>query len=95
MEYSLFDLNIEITDLPVGQLAEATITCFDTNGHPIAGIILIDDDANGLGWFIDLTPWAHSEFQSTHTATRLSGTLAVTHQRRSHSHYETIDPTAS
>ncbi|MEM6716670.1 MAG: hypothetical protein AAF827_18950 [Cyanobacteria bacterium P01_D01_bin.6] len=48
---NLSDLNIEITNLPTGQLAEAQLTRFDANGHPIAGTILIDDDANGTGWF--------------------------------------------
>ncbi|WP_299490262.1 PKD domain-containing protein, partial [Acaryochloris sp. IP29b_bin.137] len=56
-----FNLNIEITDLPTGQLAEATLTQF-TNGLPSAGTLTIDDDANGRGWFIDTTPWENSEF---------------------------------
>jgi PKD repeat protein/DNA/RNA endonuclease G (NUC1) len=57
-------LNIEfqITDLPSGQLAEASITGFDSSGVPKAGTILIDSDANGVGWFIDSTPLDNSEF---------------------------------
>ena len=56
------DINFQITDLPQGQLAEATIAGFDSAGKPNSGTILIDHDANGLssngdvGWFIDETP---------------------------------------
>jgi hypothetical protein len=63
---SLFDptLNIsfQITDLPTGQLAEAQLTQFDPLGHPNGGTILIDHNANGIGWFIDPTPLDNSEF---------------------------------
>ncbi|ELS02441.1 hypothetical protein Xen7305DRAFT_00021550 [Xenococcus sp. PCC 7305] len=56
------DINFQITDLPSGQLAEATIAGFDPSGKPNAGKILIDRDANGVGWFIDETPFDNSEF---------------------------------
>ena len=56
------DIDFQITDLPTGQLAEATITDFDQNGVPNAGTIFIDHDANGVGWFIDETPLDNSEF---------------------------------
>jgi DNA/RNA endonuclease G (NUC1) len=46
-----FNLNIEITDLPTGQLAEANITSFDSTGRPTSGTLTLDTDANGLGWF--------------------------------------------
>jgi DNA/RNA endonuclease G (NUC1) len=46
-----FNLKIEITDLPTGQLAEANITRFDSNGRPTSGTLTLDTDANGLGWF--------------------------------------------
>jgi hypothetical protein len=36
------DIDFQITDLPSGQLAEATITGFDDSGKPNAGTILID-----------------------------------------------------
>ena len=51
LSHTPFDLNFAIKDLPTGQLAEAQLTRFDANGHPIAGTILIDDDANDTGWF--------------------------------------------
>jgi hypothetical protein len=57
------DLNLAITNLPTGQLAEATITGYDTNGRPNAATISIDTDANGIGWFLDSTPGDNSEFQ--------------------------------
>ncbi len=44
--------NFQITDFHQGQLAEAG---FDSSGKPNAGTILIDHDANGVGWFIDET----------------------------------------
>ncbi|MEO0848372.1 MAG: DNA/RNA non-specific endonuclease [Cyanobacteria bacterium J06648_1] len=56
------DINFQITDLPTGQLAEATITGFNDSGVPNTGTIAIDHDANGVGWFIDRTPLDNSEF---------------------------------
>ncbi len=56
-----------ITNLPTGQLASATITGYDSNGRPNAATISIDDDANGVGWFLDSTPGDNSEFTGTDT----------------------------
>jgi hypothetical protein len=57
------NLNFEITNLPTGQLAEATITSYNNNnGTPKTATITIDDDANGVGWFLDTTPQDNSEF---------------------------------
>ncbi|MEL6580873.1 MAG: hypothetical protein AAFQ14_14075 [Cyanobacteria bacterium J06621_12] len=53
--------------MPSGQLAEATITGFDSLGVPNAGTIAIDHDANGVGWFIDSTPLDNSEFTVQNT----------------------------
>jgi hypothetical protein len=64
-----FDLTFQITDLPTGQLAEAQITKFDSLGRPNGGTILIDNDANGVGWFIDTTPFDNTEFAQTQTDT--------------------------
>ncbi|MBW4554016.1 MAG: hypothetical protein KME35_23375 [Aphanocapsa sp. GSE-SYN-MK-11-07L] len=57
-----FDLTLQVTDLPTGQLAEAQLTHFGTNGTPNAGTLLLDYNGNDLGWFIDPTPWENSEF---------------------------------
>nr|WP_250855216.1 PKD domain-containing protein [Anabaena sp. CCAP 1446/1C] len=69
-----FNLNLQITDLPVGQLAEAQITNYDSFGRPNGGTILIDDDANGIGWFIDPTPNNNSEYTTTLTDTAFRAT---------------------
>ena len=68
------DIDFRITDLPSGQLAEATITDFDDSGVPNAGTILIDHDANGVGWFIDSTPLDNSEFTAQNTDSYLLAT---------------------
>lgn len=60
-----FDINLVVKDLPQGQLAEAQITKFDAQGHPNSGTLLIDDDANGLGWFLDPTPFENGEFNQS------------------------------
>ncbi|PSB59176.1 hypothetical protein C7B77_01940 [Chamaesiphon polymorphus CCALA 037] len=57
-----FNLKIEVTDLPTGQLAEATITGYDTLGRPNSGTLTLDINGNNLGWFIDTTPDDNSEF---------------------------------
>jgi len=61
------DIDFQITDLPRGQLAEASITSFDDTGVPNAGTILIDHNANGVGWFVDSTPLDNSEFTAQDT----------------------------
>jgi hypothetical protein len=82
-----FNINFQISDLPTGQQAEAQITCFDLQGRPNSGTLLIDlqgrpnsgtllidHDANGVGWFIDTTPWENSEFSQTLTDTAFRAT---------------------
>jgi large repetitive protein len=59
------DLTFKVTNLPKGQLAEAQVNGFGANGLPSQATILIDDDANGVGWFIDSTPQDSSEFTGT------------------------------
>jgi Matrixin len=44
-------VQITVTDLPSQILGQA-------NGYQIS----IDNDAAGVGWFVDLTPWENSEF---------------------------------
>ncbi len=68
------DIDFQIADLPKGQLAEATITGFEDSGVPNAGRILIDRDANGVGWFIDETPLNNSEFTAQDTDSYLLAT---------------------
>ena len=61
------NLTFEVKDLPYNQLAETQIFRFGSDGHATEGTIYIDDDANGTGWFIDLTPWESSEFSTQNT----------------------------
>jgi hypothetical protein len=58
------NLNFNITNLPTGQLAEATINGYDTFNRPSSATITLDDDGNGVGWFIDTTPEGNSEFRA-------------------------------
>jgi hypothetical protein len=71
---SLFNLNIEIADLPTGQLAEANITGFDPTGRPNSGTLVLDYNGNDLGWYIDPTPWDNSEYSQTLTDTAYRAT---------------------
>jgi Bacterial Ig domain/PKD domain len=79
---SPLNLNLVIKDLPTGQLAEAQITQFSNNGIPTGGTLYLDTDANGLGWYIDPTPWDNSEYSQTLTDTAYRATpdsLAYNH----------------
>ncbi|NES94131.1 MAG: hypothetical protein F6K32_02710 [Desertifilum sp. SIO1I2] len=68
------NINLLFTDLPTGQLAEAQITKFDPQGRPNGGTLLIDHNANGIGWYIDPTPFDHSEFSQPLTDTAFRAT---------------------
>ena len=68
------NINLQIKDLPTGQLAEAVVTKFDPQGRPNGGTIIIDTDANGIGWYIDPTPFDHSEFTQPLTDTTFRAT---------------------
>ena len=72
-----FNLKIEIQDLPTGQLAEATITSYDTNNRPNSGTLTLDTDGNSLGWFIDTTPDDNTEFDQTITTTAYRATTGA------------------
>ena len=69
-----FNLKVETTDLPTGQLAEGTITGYDTNGRPNSGTITLDINGNNQGWFIDTTPGDNSEFDEQLTETAYQAT---------------------
>jgi hypothetical protein len=69
-----FNLKVEITDLPTGQLAEGTITGYDSNGRPNSGTLTIDSNGNNQGWFIDTTPGDNSEFDKQLTSTAYQAT---------------------
>jgi DNA/RNA non-specific endonuclease len=78
-----FNLNIEIKDLPTGQLAEASLTGFDSIDRPTSGTLTLDLDGNGLGWFIDSTPWDNSVLRTGNDLDRtrkMCLAIAITHQ---------------
>jgi hypothetical protein len=72
-----FNLKIEVTDLPTGQLAEATLTGYNTNGLPNSGTLTLDTDGNGLGWFIDTTPDDNTEFDQNLSTTAFRATTGA------------------
>jgi RHS repeat-associated protein len=65
---------VRFTDLPGGVLGEAVATSRDQLGRPTSGMILLDDDAAGRGWFVDSTPLDAREFE--HQVDRLTSTAS-------------------
>ena len=45
------DIALTVRDLDDAQLGEARITELDDQGRPAAGVVTIDDDAYGMGWY--------------------------------------------
>jgi fimbrial isopeptide formation D2 family protein/uncharacterized repeat protein (TIGR01451 family) len=52
---ALGDVQVLVDDLPAGVLGLAAV-------H--SGVIWVDVDADGQGWFVDATPWADEEFDA-------------------------------
>ncbi|QDV19361.1 sulfur oxidation protein SoxZ [Gimesia panareensis] len=52
------DIQLVITDLGGTQLGEGQISAVDEQGRPVAGIVTLDDDAAGLGWYSDVSTTA-------------------------------------
>ncbi|WP_299460945.1 pre-peptidase C-terminal domain-containing protein [uncultured Gimesia sp.] len=52
------DIKLVITDLGGTQLGEGQITAVDEQGRPVAGMITLDDNAAGLGWYSDISTTA-------------------------------------
>ncbi|MCA9138587.1 MAG: hypothetical protein KDB00_17570 [Planctomycetales bacterium] len=55
-------IEIQITDLPDGQLASAKVRSTDNVGNTTSAVIEIDSDGDGAGWFVDATPLFNEEF---------------------------------
>ena len=55
-------LQLQTLDLADGMLALAHNYGINTSGLPGSGMIQIDVDASGRGWFLDPTPLDHNEF---------------------------------
>ena len=60
--HPLLAVTIQIENLSGSQLGEARITSIGPDGLPTAGVIVIDRDAAGIGWFVDSTPLDSLEF---------------------------------
>ncbi len=48
------NVRLAIRDLGGANLGEARITALDEDGIPSAGVVIVDDDAAGLGWYASL-----------------------------------------
>ncbi|HCO25727.1 MAG TPA: hypothetical protein DIT97_22890, partial [Gimesia maris] len=59
------DIQLVITNLGGTQLGEGQITGVDSEGRPVSGIVTLDDDAAGLGWYsgLDSTVFSSSELE--------------------------------
>ena len=57
-----WEIEVQIANLPKNALAEARVAQVGAKGTPVAGVIVLDDDAAGVGWFVDSTPIDPSEF---------------------------------
>ena len=76
-----FDIKLVITDLGGTQLGEGQITAVDAQGRPVAGMITLDDDAAGLGWYSDIstTAFGGSNLEGGVAYTADSGSAAAGH----------------
>ncbi|MCA9013841.1 MAG: pre-peptidase C-terminal domain-containing protein, partial [Planctomycetaceae bacterium] len=75
------EIQLVITDLGGTQLGEGQITAVDENGRPVAGIVTLDDDAAGLGWYseINTSAFGGGELEGGIAYTADSGSDAVGH----------------
>lgn len=48
------DVQLYVTNLTNGDLAQSTVTKYDENGLPTAGVIYLDDDGIGQTWYAQL-----------------------------------------
>src|SRR5690606_32835194 len=56
------DVGVSVENLNAGYLGFGVITATDYRGRPTGGLIRIDMDADGWGWYLDATPLATEEF---------------------------------
>jgi hypothetical protein len=54
--------SVRFANLPDGTLGSAMALAWDRFGRTQSGLILLDDDANGRGWYADATPLDGREF---------------------------------
>jgi len=67
LQTAIDDVSLQLPDESQQQLANVKIEVVDLNGTTLAraagNTIYLDTDAAGYGWFVDVTPLDHSEFQ--------------------------------
>ncbi|WP_339730808.1 Ig-like domain-containing protein, partial [uncultured Gimesia sp.] len=75
------DIQLVITDLGGTQLGAGQITAVDDEGRPVAGIVTLDDDAAGQGWYseINTSAFGGTELEGGVSYTADSGSDAVGH----------------
>lgn len=56
------EIDLVFDDLPADAISASRIWSVDALGVPTRGVITIDPTANGLGWFLDPTPFDNEEF---------------------------------
>ncbi|MFK7778592.1 MAG: Calx-beta domain-containing protein, partial [Gimesia sp.] len=49
------EVQVIVRDFGTAQLGSGQTTEYNVDGVPVAGRVVIDDDANGLGWHVDVT----------------------------------------
>jgi RHS repeat-associated protein len=59
-----FTFSVRMADLAPNELGTAIPTSWNLWGLPTGGLILLDRDANGRGWFVDPTPLDGREFSN-------------------------------
>jgi hypothetical protein len=52
----LLSINVTTGSLPSGELGEALVTAFGSNGLPTEGSIVLSANAAGIGWYVDPAP---------------------------------------
>ena len=55
-------IDVQVGTLAGGELAESALTRFDASGQPTGGVITIDPNANGRGWYLDANPLSNRAY---------------------------------
>ncbi len=66
-------VNVVVEPLPDGRLGESSVTSWDANGRPLAGIIYLSPDAAGQGWLIEEDAAPRSRARPSLPATTYAG----------------------
>jgi hypothetical protein len=55
-------LIVDVVDLPGSRIAAANLVDASGDGVADTGVVLVDGDAGGVGWFVDATPEDNTEY---------------------------------